>query len=147
MTSFIKSAFVQPSFSPSPLRHYIHARAPPSTPVDYRSPSPVGSCPLEGSAGNDDTDNAVYSDSVHLVHSISPSPSPPPSPSPSPVNFQEGAQKAITGPDGEIYSYLPSGKSQEQFDIEQGKIDYTGKHRFEFIQEALDRHLERDGDD
>lgn len=144
MSSLIKSAFVQPSFSPSSLRHYIHVRAPPSTPVEYRSPSPVDNSPLEGSTESDDTESAVHSDSVHLTRSVSPSPSPlPPSPSPStPVNFQEGAHKAIAGPGGEIFTYIPSGKSQEQFDIEQGRIDYTGKHRFEFIQEALDRHLE-----
>lgn len=100
----------------------------------------------EGSTEDDDTDT----DSVRLAHSISPSPpsSPlPPSPSLSshpPLNFQaEGAHDvhiAVAGPHGEIF-YYPPGKSREQIDFEQGRIDYTGKHRFDFIQQALDRQL------
>ena len=46
---------------------------------------------------------------------------------------------------GELY--YPSDKSREQHDIEQGKIDYTGRHTFEqLVQGALDQHLAEDSE-
>ena len=40
--------------------------------------------------------------------------------------------------------YYPPGKSKEQSDIEQGRIDYTGRHRSEMVIDALDRLLHSD---
>ena len=126
--------------------------APPSSPVAFRSPSPDGG---DSSTENDDaesvTDTAISPDSVHQTHtpSLSPSPSPLPPSFPSfPVNSQseeahgdDGTQESVTG--GEVY-HAP-GKSREQIEFEQGRIDYTGRHRFEFIQEALDSQLDDTG--
>ena len=125
--------------------------APPSSPVAFRSPSPDGG---ESSTENDGaesvTDTAISTDSVHQIHTPSLSPSPSPLPPSFPlfsVNFQsegtheshhDSAQGSVAG--GEVYHYS-TGKSREQIEFEQGRIDYTGRHRFEFIQEALDSQL------
>ena len=42
---------------------------------------------------------------------------------------------------GEYYSY-PEGKSSDQTDFEQGRIDYTGRHRFDAIKNFLDSQLD-----
>ena len=49
-----------------------------------------------------------------------------------------------TGSDrGEVRHYYPPGKSSEQTDFEQGRIDYTGKDRFEsLIASVLDTRLD-----
>ena len=55
-----------------------------------------------------------------------------------------GGGEPVAG--GEPKVSYPSGKSREQIEFEQGRIDYTGRHRFEFIQQALDTHLDDSSD-
>ena len=111
--------------------------APPCTPVQSREASPA-----YGSVDSTENEDTNIADSVLNPRPVSPSPSPSPSPLP-PSNFQtEGSDGVIQHRDLVGGPQCPPWKSQEQFDIEQGRIDYTGKHRFSFVQEALDRHLE-----
>ena len=74
----------------------------------------------------------------------SPSPSPSSSSSPrSPPDFQvEGAHAQHTEGHGEFCGSV-GGKSQDQWDFEQGRIDYTGEHRFEeLIQKTLNTNMD-----
>ena len=131
----------RPTFS-----HGTHA----SPPAPHSHSSGVHVHSPQGGTESDVSDSTVRTDSVHLTHPISSSPSPSsPPPSSHPSNSQaegshhvhshDGAAPGTTGSGG---AYYPQGKSREQVDFEQGRIDYTGKHRFEFIQEALDCQLE-----